>query len=156
MGILTADMRRVLDEQQLGFVATVTPDGRPNLSPKGTTRAWDYDHITFADICSPNTVANLKANPAIEINVVDPILRKGWRFKGVAQVLSQGPLYDEIEQSYRARGSANPFRHIVLMTVARAEPLWSPSYDLGKTEAEVAEVWEAKRDALRAKRLSAP
>ena len=152
MGILTADMRRVFDEQQLGFVATVTPDGRPNLSPKGTTRPWGDDHITFADISSPQTVANLRANPAIEINVVDPIVRKGWRFRGTAQVLADGPLYDEIEAAYRARGSANPFNHIVLMTVEAAEPLWSPSYDLGKTEAEIAAQWEQKRDDLRARR----
>ena len=152
MGILTDDMRRVLDEQQLGFVATVTPDGRPNLSPKGTTRPWDDDHITFADICSPQTVANLRANPAIEINVVDPIVRRGWRFRGTAQVLAEGPLYEEIEASYRARGSANPFRHIVLMKVESAEALWSPSYDLGKSESEIAAQWEAKRDALRAAR----
>jgi len=156
MGLLTAEMRRVLDEQQLGFVATVTQDGRPNLSPKGTTRAWDEDHITFADICSPGTVANLRANPAIEINVVDPILRKGWRFKGVAQVLASGPLYDAIEAGYRDRGSANPFQHIVLVTVTEALPLWSPAYDLGRTEADVAEVWEAKRDRLRAARERAP
>jgi predicted pyridoxine 5'-phosphate oxidase superfamily flavin-nucleotide-binding protein len=152
MGILTADMRRVLDEQQLGFVATVTPDGKPNLSPKGTTRPWDDDHITFADICSPQTVANLRANPAVEINVVDPILRKGWRFKGVAEVLVGGKLYDEIEASYRARGSANPFKHIVLVKVTEAAEIWSPSYDLGKTETEIAAQWEQKRDEMRAKR----
>lgn len=53
MGILTAEMRLMLDEQQLGFVATVCPDGTPNLSRKGTTTAWDDDHLVFADICSP-------------------------------------------------------------------------------------------------------
>jgi predicted pyridoxine 5'-phosphate oxidase superfamily flavin-nucleotide-binding protein len=152
MGILTEHMRRVLDEQQLGFVATVTSDGRPNLSPKGTTRSWDDDHITFADICSPQTVANLRANPAIEVNVVDPILRKGYRFKGVAVVLADGPLFEEIEAAYRTRGSTNPFRHIVLMTVEAAAPLWSPAYDQGKSEAEVVALWEAKRDEMRAKR----
>lgn len=31
MGILTGDMRRVIGEQQLGFIATVCPDGTPNL-----------------------------------------------------------------------------------------------------------------------------
>jgi uncharacterized protein len=45
MGTLTAEMRSMLDEQQLGFVATVCPDGTPNLSPKGTTTAWDDDHL---------------------------------------------------------------------------------------------------------------
>src|SRR6185295_8668902 len=107
MGILTADMKRVLDEQQLGFIATVTPDGKPNLSPKGTTTAWDDRHLVFADICSPATVANLRANPAIEINVVDATLRKGYRFKGTAMVLAEGAKFDEIFRFYRARGSKN-------------------------------------------------
>jgi len=152
MGILTADMRRVLDEQQLGFVATVDADGRPNLSPKGTTTAWDDDHIVFADICSPQTVANLRANPAVEINVVDPIVRKGYRFKGVAEVIGPGPRFDEIDAFYRQRGSTNPFQHVVLVRVDVAAPLWSPAYDQGRTEAEVAAFWEGKRDALKAKR----
>jgi len=154
MGILTDDMRRVLEEQQLGFVATVTPDGKPNLSPKGTTTAWDDDHLVFDDICSHNTIANLKANPAIEINVVDPIVRKGYRFKGAAKVLSHGPKFDEIEQFYRNRGSQNPFKHIVLIKVEVAEPLVSPAYDLGRTEADVAAQWERKRDELRTQRAS--
>src|SRR5690348_18502978 len=86
MAILTADMKRVVEEQKLGFVASVCPDGTPNLSPKGTTTVWDDDHLVFADICSPTTVANLRQNSAIEINVVDPIARKGYRFKGRAKI----------------------------------------------------------------------
>jgi uncharacterized protein len=152
MGIITDDMRWVVEDQQLGFAATVTPDGKPNLSPKGTTRVWDEDHLVFADICSPNTVANLRTNPAIEINVVDPIVRKGYRFKGIASVLSGGPLYERIEQAYRARGSSNPFKHIVLIKVEHAEALISPAYDLGRTEDEVAEHWEKKRDEMRERR----
>ena len=93
MEILTADMRRVITSQELGFVATVCPDGTPNLSPKGTTTVWDDDHIVFADICSPRTIANLTLNPAIEINVVDPIIRKGYRFKGTAEVFREGELF---------------------------------------------------------------
>src|SRR5919201_4351 len=81
---ITADMKRVVLEQRLGFAATVCPDGTPNLSPKGTTTVWDDEHLVFAAIHSPNTVRNLRQNPAIEINVVDPIVRKGYRFKGNA------------------------------------------------------------------------
>ena len=36
MGVLTDDMRRLV-EAELGFIATVCPDGTRNLSPKGTT-----------------------------------------------------------------------------------------------------------------------
>jgi hypothetical protein len=63
MGILTADMRRVIAEQKLGFVATVSRDGTPNLSPKGTMLVLDDDRIMFAEIRSPATIANLAANP---------------------------------------------------------------------------------------------
>jgi len=45
-------MKRVVEEQRLGFVATVCPDGTPNLSPKGTVSVWDDDHLVFANIRS--------------------------------------------------------------------------------------------------------
>jgi len=35
MGILTEEMKRVVTDIQLRYAATVTPDGKPNLSPKG-------------------------------------------------------------------------------------------------------------------------
>jgi predicted pyridoxine 5'-phosphate oxidase superfamily flavin-nucleotide-binding protein len=82
---LTADMKRVVVEQRLAFVATVCPDGTPNLSPKGTISVWDDDHLVFADIRSPGTITNLRKNPAVEINVVDPCctqrlpLQRHWR-----------------------------------------------------------------------------
>jgi len=53
MGLLTPDMKRVVEQQRLGFFATVCPDGTPNLSPKGTTAVWDNDHLVFANIRSP-------------------------------------------------------------------------------------------------------
>jgi hypothetical protein len=54
--ILTADMKRVVGEQRLGFVATVCSNGTPNLSPKGTIRVWDDEHLAFCDLMSPQTV----------------------------------------------------------------------------------------------------
>ena len=148
MGILTADMRRVLEEQQLGFIATVCPDGTPNLSPKGTTLAWDDDHLVFADISSPTTIANLRLNPALEINVVDMLLRKGYRFKGVATVLSEGARFDELTAFYRRRGSTTIKRHIVLVEVERALAVVSPSHDLGQSESEVRSHWLRYWDRL--------
>jgi predicted pyridoxine 5'-phosphate oxidase superfamily flavin-nucleotide-binding protein len=156
LATLTEDMKRVVREQRLGHVATVCPDGTPNLSPKGTTTVWGADQLVFADIRSPGTVRNLRQNPAIEINVVDPTLRKGYRFKGKAVVLSEGPLFAEIMAHYRQRGVDSPIRHIVLVTVERALPIVSPAYDHGLTEEEVAARWEVHRDALRSGRTGAP
>jgi uncharacterized protein len=90
MAILTEDMKRLVREQGLGFYATVCGDGSPNLSPKGTTRIWDDDHLFFADIRSPQTVANISRGSLVEINVIDPLVRKGYRFKGPAVILPPG------------------------------------------------------------------
>ena len=142
MGILTSDMQRVVREQRLGYVATVCPDGTPNLSPKGTTTIWDDDHLVFADIRSPGTVRNLQHNPAIEVNVVDPIVRKGYRFKGTGRVLKDGELFDQIIAFYRRTGTRSPIRAVVLVRVERALPLISPAYDSGVTEEVVRARWE--------------
>lgn len=149
MPILTDEMRRLVREQRLGYIATVCPDNTPNLSPKGTTSVWDETHLIFADICSPGTVENLRHNPAIEINVVDPILRKGYRFKGTATIHSDGPLFAEAVAFYRQCGTASPIAHIVLMEVTRALPLISPAYDLGATEDEIRRRWGAYYAAIR-------
>ena len=142
MSILTPAMKRLLDEQRLGFVATVCPDGTPNLSPKGTTAAWDDDHLVFADIHSPRTTANLRLNPHVEVNVVDPIARKGYRFKGTAEVLTEGAQYDAIVSFYRQRGSRARIQAIVLIKISAAAPLTSPAYDDGTSEADIRSQWE--------------
>jgi len=142
-----------VSEQRLGFVATVCPDGTPNLSPKGTTAVWDDDHLVFANIRSAGTLANLRGNPSVEVNVVDPFVRKGYRFKGTAAVLESGPLYERARDFYRQRGSPiDLIREIVVIHVASAQPIDSPAYDLGMTEEEVRERWERHFAALRAAR----
>lgn len=149
---LTDEMRRMIDEQRLGFVATVGADGKPNLSPRGTLAVWGDDHLVFLDIRSPNTTANVRQNPAMEINVVDPFLRKGFRFSGAASVLSEGATFDEIVAFYRQRGSKSVIRHVVLVKLQQAKPLVSPIYDQGKSEAEVDVQWTNHYDALRRRR----
>jgi len=153
MGFLTAEMRLMLDEQQLGFVATVCPDGTPNLSPKGTTTVWDDDHLVFADICSPTTIANLRQNSAVEINVVDPLTRKGYRFKGVAVIFNEGMRFEEINEFYRRRGSTTKKQHFVLVKIERVAPLISPAYDLGESERQIGARWRQYWERLWERRL---
>jgi hypothetical protein len=152
MGVLTDDMKRMVEEQQLGFVATVCPDGSPNLSPKGTLAVWDDDHLIFADICSPGTIANLAATPAVEINVVDPLVRKGYRFKGTARAFGEGADYDAGLAFYRRRGSTSAKPHIVLVKVEHAAELVSPAYDSRQSEAAVISKWRAYWETLWSRR----
>src|SRR3954454_957223 len=141
---MTPETIEFIKTQKLGFIATVCPDGTPNLSPKGTTTVWDDDHLVFADIRSPNTVENIRQNPIVEINVVDPIVRKGYRFKGHAEVLTEGDLYEQIIAFYEQRGTQRQrIRSIVLVKVERARSLISPAYDQGASEDDVQSYWRS-------------
>jgi predicted pyridoxine 5'-phosphate oxidase superfamily flavin-nucleotide-binding protein len=133
-------MQRVVREQRLGYVASVCEDGTPNLSPKGTLAVWDADHLVFAHLHSPHTVENIEAgNVVVEVNVVDPIFRKGYRFKGPASVHRAGDVFEAGLRFYEERSRLTPDRveAIVLITVDHAAPLTSPAYDDGSTEDDV-------------------
>src|SRR5262249_57032326 len=132
MPTLTKDMQRVVREQTLGFHATVCEDGSPNLSPKGTTSVWDDDRLFFADICSPQTVANIRRGSLVQVNVVDPFLRKGYRFKGPGVIHDRGTDgFAEGLARLRAQGStatAERVNAIVVIEVRQVRPLVSPAY----------------------------
>ena len=152
MAILTEDMKRLVAEQKLGFVATVGADGTPNLSPKGTMQVLDDDHIAFADIRSPATIANLAANPVMEINFVDPFSRTGYRFKGMARVVpKRAPEFSALFNRFGRSALAGRIRAIVVMQVTRAVRITSPAYDAGATEPELRRKWRAYFDSLQPK-----
>lgn len=152
MAILTEDMKRVVREQRLGFYATVCEDGSPNLSPKGTTYVLDDDHLFFADIRSPQTVANIRRGSLVEVNVVDPLVRKGYRFKGPGEIHDRGTdRYAEGIARLREAGSTllERVRAIVVIEVREARELVSPAYDDGTlTEADVIRRFRARFTSL--------
>ena len=144
MGKLTAYMKKIVEEQKLGFVATVCEDGTPNLSPKGTCLVFDDEHIIFAEIRSPNTLRNLEHRPAMEINFVDQFARKGFRAKGTATFIARGTLeFEELFARFAQWGElSNRMSGIIKLKIDHALPLSSPAYDIGATEAELRAHWK--------------
>jgi uncharacterized protein len=141
---LSEEMKELVERQRLGFVATVCPDGTPNLSPKGTVCVLDDERLIFADIRSPGTVSNLRTNPNVEINVVDHFARKGYRFKGTAQVLDTGPDFERHVAFFSGRGlrdAPSRIRAIVIVRVNQARPLISPGYDYLTDEVSMRAYW---------------
>ena len=140
--MITSEIKNFLKVQKLGYVATVSFDGLPNISPKGTIIAWSSEVLAFADIRSPDTVKNLQNNPNVEINVIDPLLRKGYLFKGVAKLINSGLQYDEILQYYRDNGITSPINAIILVDISEISDVISPLYDMGISEGEIKSKWK--------------
>ena len=142
--MLTPDMKRIVEEQRLGFVATAAADGTPNVSPKGTFVVLDDVTIAFGEIRSPGTIRNLRTNPRVEVNFVDPFVRKGYRFAGTAIVVERGDGTFDMLLARFGSPLAPRMRAIVTITVTKALPLTSPVYDDGKTEPELRQAWTTR------------
>lgn len=143
--MLTQEMKDTLHRQRLGFVATVSETGEPNLSPKGTFVVVDDRTLAFGDIRSPGTIANLRHRPAVEVNFVDPLRRKGFRARGTATIHARD---SDIYRLHRARFDrwgtmANRIEHIVLIDVLYAKSLSTPAYDDGAREDDLRAQWSA-------------
>lgn len=153
MGIITQEMRKIVGSAKLAFVATVCEDGSPNLSPKGSLLVHDDDHLVFMNMASPTTVANLRRDPRLEVNVIDFLLRRGYRFKGTAEFRGDGdPVYAWSRQwVLDTHGPDYPCHEAVLIRVVRALPVDSPAYTFGHwSEDDLKRAWSAtyglKRD----------
>jgi predicted pyridoxine 5'-phosphate oxidase superfamily flavin-nucleotide-binding protein len=88
--MLTAPMKDPIATFPLGFVASVTPDGAPAVSLKGTFLVLDDHSLAFRDTRSPGTRQNLIANPAIEVNFIDPFKRQAVRVAGTTVIHPKG------------------------------------------------------------------
>jgi len=142
MSVLSLEIKTFLNSQKLGYVATVSSDGKPNISPKGTIIPWTSNLLAFANIRSPDTMNNLRNNSFMEINVIDPLSRKGYLFIGTGKIIKNTPLYDEILSYYRNNGIQSPIHSIVIVNVSSVSEVTSPLYDLGKSENEIKSRWK--------------
>ena len=144
-GAIPADARERVHGYPLCFVASLNDDGSPNLSPKGTVRVWDADHLVFANVASPQTVANVGRDDRVHVNVVDHFARRGWRFAGRAHVTDDPAVLQALRDEYP--GEPYPFEQVVLVRVEEARELISPSYALGQTEADLRRAYRELSDA---------
>ena len=136
------DIKNFVNFQKLGYVATISNDGTPNLSPKGTIAVIDESTMVFADIRSPQTIQNLQDNTSVEINVVDPFQRSGYRFKGDGKIINDGSEFDKILDYYTKAGVKSKINSVVLVDVKSMSEVTSPSYDLGVTKDELISKWK--------------
>ena len=136
------DIKNFVNFQKLGYVATISKDGTPNLSPKGTIAVIDKSTLVFADIRSPQTIQNLQENPSIEINVVDPFQRSGYRFKGDGKIINEGSEFEKILDYYANVGIKSKIISVVVVDVQSMSEVTSPSYDLGATKDELVSKWK--------------
>ncbi|ESR22747.1 pyridoxamine 5'-phosphate oxidase family protein [Lutibaculum baratangense] len=71
----------------LCWLATVSPEGVPNVTPKEIFATLGDDRIVVADIASSNSVRNVAANPDVCVSFVDVFRQRGFKITGRARIV---------------------------------------------------------------------
>ena len=84
------------------WVATVGPDGMPNVSIKGSGALLDDEHLYFADMFSHKTRENLEHDPRVAVGIHDPERKVAMQVKGRAELIDHGEVFDQVNEKLRA------------------------------------------------------
>jgi len=95
---LTAEMREFLTSGRdpvTVFVGTISKDGIPNISAKGSfIHVIDDETLAYADVYSLKTLENVKSTKQVTIAAINAKTYKGYQFKGTGEVV-EGVLLEE-------------------------------------------------------------
>jgi hypothetical protein len=116
---LSEEVKTMIAEIRPGIIATASKDGKPNVSAKGSFRVLDDDHVIFADINSPRTIANLRENPYVSVLVIHPKTLRGCRIWGKGEILTSGPLFDQLNTEFVGKGLK--VNHVVKIKVDKVQ-----------------------------------
>ena len=102
------------------WVATVSPDGMPNVSIKGSGALLDDEHLYFADMFSHKTRENLEHDNRVAVGIHDPERKVAMQVKGHAELIDHGEVFDQVNQKLRAISEQlhlPPMKYVVRITV---------------------------------------
>jgi predicted pyridoxine 5'-phosphate oxidase superfamily flavin-nucleotide-binding protein len=78
------------------LVGTASKDGVPDISFRGSTIAYDQEHLAFWERAKGETLRNIEENPHVVVFYRNAQTRQSWRFYGTVQVIRDGAMREEI------------------------------------------------------------
>ena len=144
---LTEKIKESINKSVLCWLATVSTENVPNVSPKEIFNYYGTDKIIVANIASPQTVLNIKQNENICISFIDILVQKGFQIKGKAEIIEKTDLeFAEMEKVLTKMTEGKfPFATITKITVGQVKPIIAPKYVLYPETTENEQIECAKK-----------
>lgn len=92
--MMTPEMRSICEEN-FCYLATASPDGRPNVVPVGLIKGLDDSRLLIVDVFFRKTRKNLEENPQVALAVTDVKRLEAYQFKGKAEIFTEGEVFDQ-------------------------------------------------------------
>ena len=107
MAKITEEMKAAIKGQQ-AYVATASPDGVPDVAPKGTVEILDDEHIIYSEIAGKKSWDNIQKNPKVAIVAGDMAKMQCLRFSGPAEIITEGELMEKGKARMEKMGMPAP------------------------------------------------
>ena len=144
---LTKEIKAAIDDSVLCWLATSSADNMPNVSPKEIFCYFEDDTIIVANIASPQTVKNIRANKNVCISFIDILKQKGFQLKGAAEIIEKSATdFSKMEKMllHLTEGKF-PFATITKITITSSKPIIAPKYLLYPNTTEEQQIESAKK-----------
>lgn len=129
--MITADVLNAIDTSVLYWLATVSSEGEPNVSPK---EAFVYNNgrILIAHIASPKSIANLRSNPKVCLSFVNVFTQRGYKVNGIARVIDKSNSeYNQLQAPLsEMAGEDHKILAIISIEPSNVERVTAPSYNI--------------------------
>lgn len=144
---ITTEIKESIDRSVLCWLATVSTENIPNVSPKEIFNYYGTDKIIVANIASPQTVRNIKHNPNICISFIDILVQKGFQITGRAKIIEKvDSEFSEMEKILiKMTGGNFPFSTITEIKVELVKQIIAPKYIIYPETTEAEQIESAKR-----------
>lgn len=145
--MLDENVRRLLDESVLCWLATSSAAGQPSVSPKEVFAAFKDDSVIIANIASPGSARNIGENPHACLSFINIFTQKGYQVSGPATILRAGnPDYHEAQGVLLRITEGNfPFKVVFRVTAQDVRAIIAPRYRLYPDTTEQDQVASAMR-----------
>lgn len=144
---LTEEVKTSINESVLCWLATSSAENIPNVSPKEIFSLFEDDSIIVANIASPQTVKNIRANKNVCISFIDVLKQKGFQLKGEAEIIEKSFTgFTSMEKVLLTLTEGKfPFATITKITVTSSKPIIAPKYLLYPNTTEQEQIENAKK-----------
>ena len=114
----------------LCWLATSNKNNEPNVSPKEIFLFKDDSTLLIAHIASPNSISNIKENPNVCVSFIDIFVQKGFKIKGIAQLIDSNNNQFKNNLNLLTSTFTNkfPINIIIEVAVLEVDTIQAPSY----------------------------
>jgi uncharacterized protein len=142
------EVKSYISKCVLCWLATCDRDMEPNVSPKEIFTFSDNGTLLIANIASPESIRNIKVNPAVCVSFVDIFVQKGFKLKGIAKIIDKNDVEfaDKVKPLTNLFTDQFPIQSVIEIEVTSVNSIKAPSYFLfPETTTETSQVANAMK-----------